>query len=167
MTGTITRHWRSALVTLVIAAVVGGGLWYWFTPATSPPVDPAVAAELEARVTPLIEGAESEFLPAGQRSVCGVRVLGTEPAVTTAAEAATAYAWASCATLGSEIRSESVIPVRVLLSPAVQVDRAQPWDYSDGRITTMFPERLHDAFLNNGPPGGLEAGLAARIREVA
>ncbi|GAA1639350.1 hypothetical protein [Actinoplanes couchii] len=163
---TITRRRTSALATLVVVALAAGAAGYWSS-RTEPVLDPAVAAALGDRVTPLIEKAQAEFLPDGQREACGVRVLGTEPPVTTAAGATTAYVWAHCATLGSEVRSESVTPVRVLLGPAGKVEPAQPWDYSDGSISTMFPDRLHDVFLTGDRPDGLEEALAARIRQVS
>ncbi|WP_430788944.1 hypothetical protein [Actinoplanes sp. G11-F43] len=150
-------------VAAAVVLAVGGLCWSRSGPEQSPPPDPAVAAALADRLTPLIEAAGAQSLPAGQREACGVRVLGTEPEVTTAAGATTVYAWAHCATLGAEVRGESIAPVRVILSPEVRVEVAGPWDYSDGRIATMFPERLHDAFLTGDRPAGLEAALQARL----
>jgi hypothetical protein len=151
---------------LVLAVV---GVWVWLGTDDDPgPVLPAaLRASLAVEARDTIEtGVVPTVASDSGRLACAVKLLGTEPAaVTEVAQVRTIYVWASCATLGTEVRTESSLPVALHLTdpPTAEVP-------GDGEINTsdkkrIFPKRLWDEVIGDGDSQPLEAPMLQRVAE--
>ncbi|MEV6302442.1 hypothetical protein AB0M02_23715 [Actinoplanes sp. NPDC051861] len=144
----------------MVVAVVAGVVWFVLRPGAEP-IPAGQARDLAARVTPMIEQKlTAEWLggAAGQRVACAVRPFGVEPRE---GEAETAYVWTLCATLGTEVRSESSVPMAVHLDTG-SIEAPSEGGYGE-QIERIFPERLHDEATGTELVAGLDAVLEQRI----
>ncbi|MEV0898928.1 hypothetical protein [Actinoplanes sp. NPDC049802] len=160
---------RSVVAAAVaVTALTASAVWYAVTRTDEAVLDAALAARLDAHVTPLIERRMSEeWTSRPHLMACAVRPVGVDPELaTTFAEVTTVYVWASCETLMTE-PGGTVVPVAVHLGPPVRFDVPSDADWGTGRVTGMFPDRLHDALLTGEHPDGLPAELKARKRELS
>jgi hypothetical protein len=157
-------------VALALCAAVGGVV---VLEATGHPVLP-VAAGPSASVREglavkardgLEAGAARTLTPDRGGLACAVHVLGTEPAdVTAVAQARTVYVWARCATVGTEVATESSLPVAVHLTepPTAEVPRDGALNAPD--VDRIFPGRLGDV-VSGGQYPELESQLRQRVLE--
>lgn len=108
----------------------------------------AVRAELAVRARDAIEGGATwPYLDAQPgRLACDVRVFGADPpALTAADQARSVYVWADCVTLGTEVRSESLVPAAVHLTDPPTVEVPGPGSLYGPDVERIFPERLRDS----------------------
>ncbi|MEV8508358.1 hypothetical protein AB0368_26550 [Actinoplanes sp. NPDC051475] len=167
----MTAAKRGRWVTAAVAAVLAAGVLVWWIkyrgPALEDELSPAVRASLTIRARDALEaGASANLTPDEGRLACAVRVLGTDPpAVVQAAQARTVFVWAMCSTVGTEVNTESSLPVAIHLSdpPAAEVPGDGSLNGPDRR--RIFPERLQDVVAGDGNGYGLEPQMRQRVQE--
>lgn len=129
-----------------------------------------IRVELSAKVVPILEthpDADALLGHTGGGRACAVRPFGTEPpAVSRAEHVTTVYAWASCATLNTDVRSEASGPVVIRLTPAISIEVAGDGTEYGKAVRRMFPKRLQDLAFEHSDNQQLEQALEERIREL-
>jgi hypothetical protein len=164
---TTSRSVLAGLAAFVVVALAASGFWY-LRDTGGQELDPALRAELTTRVTPLVE--EQMTTGWSVRMACAVRPAGADPeTATTLAEVTAVYAWARCDAMAGE-SGGTVTPVVVHLNPPTGVEAPTDADWSDGTVTTMFPERLHAELLEGRSTevdDALESAVRERIRELS
>ncbi|SDS77040.1 hypothetical protein [Actinoplanes derwentensis] len=159
---------RNSVLAALAIAVVGAAV-FWFTGrAALPSLDPRFEAELITKVTPLIEAKlTTDWSTRPAEMACAVKPVGTIPAdADTITQVQAVYVWASCETLTAQ-RTAAVLPIGVHLAPVIGFDIPTDADWGTGHVTTLFPERFHDALLLGERPEGLETALKARVQELS
>ena len=165
------RRW--VLAGVPVAAIAATTIWY-AAGSAEPRLDPVLAARLATEVRDPVERKISADWGFGtgpaRRMACSVHLIGTEPAAAaTVAEVTDAYGWADCATRDG-LRSGTLVPVAVHLTPVARVAYPSDSDWDHGTAGDLFPERLRDTLAGDDRSaevtGELEAALDARIREL-